>query len=485
MKPIIKRYMELPIQLKASVWFLICSFMQKGITVLTTPIFTRILTTSEFGRFQVFNSWLNILSVIVTMHMYLGMYTSGLVKHSDSKEVFSSSLQGLCTFLVLSWTVLYLLLRNIVKYIIPLSTIQMLAMFLMIWTTASFSFWAAEQRVALKYKSLVIVTIITSVSKPVLGIILVINSHDKVTARIVGLAIVELLMYSGCFFSQLRRGKKLIHLKYWKEALLFNIPLIPHYLSMTLLNDADKIMIEKMIGESEAGIYGIAYALGQLMRLFIVALSQTVEPWLYKQINNGDISKIKKIAYPLWVGLAILNLILILISPEIIRIFAPASYYDAIWVIPPVALSVYFIFLYMFFAVFEFYYNKTTYIAFATCIGAILNIVLNYIFIQIFGYYAAGYTTLVCYIAYAFMHYFFMRRICKKEIGNVIVYDSKLIVAMSLAFIVIGLLLLFTYRFILLRYLLLLGCLSVVYVFRKNVKTILINLIKSKKHQGV
>lgn len=58
MKKYLQQYKNLPVQMKASLWFLICSFMQKGIATITTPIFTRILTTAEYGEFSVFNSWM-------------------------------------------------------------------------------------------------------------------------------------------------------------------------------------------------------------------------------------------------------------------------------------------------------------------------------------------------------------------------------------------------------------------------------------------
>lgn len=96
--------------------------------------------------------------------------------------------------------------------------------------------------------------------------------------------------------------------------------------------------------------------------------------------------------------IALANVILIAFAPEVIAVFAPLEYHDAIWVIPPVAMSVYFMFAYGFFACFEFYYEKTTYISIATSVGAVVNVVLNYIFINIFGYYAARYTILLCYI---------------------------------------------------------------------------------------
>ena len=82
-------------------------------------------------------------------------------------------------------------------------------MFIMIWATAVFNFWSVSQRVDFKYRALVIITLISSIAKPVLGIILVRLADDKVTARILGLALVEVVTCTGLFVAQLRRGRTL------------------------------------------------------------------------------------------------------------------------------------------------------------------------------------------------------------------------------------------------------------------------------------
>lgn len=484
MGKLLDKYKNLPLHVKASVWFVVCTFFQKGITILTAPIFIRMLSTEEYGLFQTFTSWMNVLTVLATLNLYLGMYMRGLVKYSERRRQFSASMQCLCLVLVTVWTIVYFLIGDVFRKFIPFTHQQMLMMFVLIWTTAAFSFWAAEQRVELKYRALVFMTVSVSLLKPAVSILLINKSSDKFTARILGLVLVEIVMYTWCFFYQVVRGKVVYDGFFWKQALAMNIPLIPHYLSMTLLNDADKIMIERFIGASEAAIYGVAYALGQLMRLLVVALSHTVEPWLYEQIKKKNVQAISSVAYPLWCGLAIMNILVILVAPEIVRIYATESYYDAIWVIPPVAISVFFIFLYMFFAVFEFYFAKTGSVAFATCVGAVLNIVLNSIFFKKYGYYAAGYTTLVCYIMYAFMHWLFMRKICKKEFPNIKVYSGKVILLLSVSSVGIGLILIPTYNYPYVRYSLLALLLGVAFIFRKRLVSLFTMIIRMKKAPG-
>lgn len=482
LKRINSKYNAVPIQAKASFWFLICAFMQRGISVITTPIFTRLLNTSEYGQFNIFNSWLGILTVIVSLNLCAGVYARGVVKFSEDRKAFTSSMQGLSLTLTLLWTAVYFSVHAFWNSIFSLTTFQMLCMFVMILSANIFGFWSMDQRTDLKYRSLVIVTLAMSLAKPVFGIALVKSATDKVTARIFGLALVEAVVCIVLFTLQAVRGRKFFSAFYWKHALKFNIPLIPHYLSTTVLNSADRIMIGKMVDESSAGIYGLAYSVSQIMTLFNSALLQTIEPWLYKRINNKKIKGISKVAYPAFIGIASVNLLLIIFAPEAVAIFAPAEYYDAIWVIPPVAMSVYFTFSYYFFAVFEFYYEKTKFIAAATSAGAALNILLNYIFIRIFGYYAAGYTTLVCYMVYAAFHLFFMRKICREQLGNEQPYSLKIYGAITAAFLIIGCIFTVSYFSIVIRYSLIGIIIILAVVFHKKIIEVIKSFLALKKN---
>lgn len=452
MDKILKKYKSLPVQVRASLWFFICSFLQKGISTITTPIFTRLLNTAEYGQYNVFNSWYGIISIFVALRLSMGVYAQGLVKFEEERDKFSSSLQGLTLTLCCAWTIVYILFHNIINDLLKLTTVQMLALLMMVWTSAVFEFWAAEKRVTYNYKSLVVLTLIVSLAKPIIGIVFVLHAEDKVTARILGLALVELAGYYFLFFVQMRRGKQFFSKKFWKYALKFNLPLIPHYLSMTVLNSSDRIMIGSMVGEGEAGIYSLAYSIAMIMTLINTSLSSTIGPWMYQKIKANRVQDISKIAYITLFIVAAANIVLIAFAPEAVTIFAPKEYHDAIYCIPPVALSVFFMFMYDLFAKFEFYYEKTPYIMVASMIGAVTNIILNYICIKAFGYIAAAYTTLACYILFDIMHYKFMRRVCKEHLDNVKVYNMKVIVGISIAFATLGFVYLATYKHIAARY---------------------------------
>ena len=92
----------------------------------------------------------------------------------------------------------------------------------------------------------------------------------------------------------------------------------------------------------------------------------------------------------------------------------------------------------------ELFYKKTTFATVASTIAAVSNIILNYIFIKLFGFVAAGYTTMVCY---ALFHYINVKN---KKYDDAI--DNKKILAISIVVIVVSILISILYSHRLLRY---------------------------------
>ena len=466
MKNLFSKYYSLPVQVRASFWFLICTILQRSVSIVTTPIFTRLLSTTEYGTYSIFLSWMGILTCFITLYIFSDIYPQAIVKYEEKRAQYSSSMQALTLTMVILWLCFYFLTRQFWNGVFSLTTPQMVAMFLIMWGNAVFGFWAAEQRTDYKYRKLVIVTLFESVFQPILCIVLIHFVSDKVTGLVWGIAIATVTCYSYLFAEQILSGRVFFSWRVWSYALKLAIPLIPHYISSILLNSSDRIMIQKLVGESQAGVYNLAYTISICGVLINQAFLQTIYPWLLKKIKAKDFKSMKLISYFSLTAIAGANLLLILLAPNLIKLFAPPSYYDAVWVMPPIMLSVYFMFMYNLFSVFEFYYEKTSYISIATGVCASLNVFLNYIFIQLYGYYAAGYTTLFCYILFATMHYIFMCKTCKPEIADVTIYDLRTLLFISIIFILFGLGIMFTYWNDFLRYSIIVFCFFIFFLKR-------------------
>lgn len=472
-------YSNLSSPIKASIWFTICSVLQKGIGLLTMPIFTRLLTTEQYGLFTVYNSWYAIISVIATLNLSEGVYNNGLTKFSNDRKKYTSSLQGLSTFLTTILLIIYLINIKFWNSILELSTFFMILMFAEMYFVPAYSFWVVGQRYNYKYKKLVIVTLLITISIAVSGIIGVSLTVYKAEARVFTNVLVYVLVGMIFYIYNLYKGKALVNAKYWKFAFRFNIFLVPHYLSMTILNQADRIMISQMAGKHEAAIYSVAYTVSSIMTIVTSAINSSFIPFTYKALKGKDYKAIGKNANSLLILVGGMCVLAMAFGPEIVGLFATSEYYDAIWIIPPVATSVYFIFLYPLFGNIEFYFEKTKYIAIASCCGAILNIVLNYIFINIFGYYAAGYTTLACYIIFSFAHYYFYKKILKEELPYIKIYNVRIILGISISLLIMMVIMTVTYKYRLLRYSIIFILLVIAIIKRKKIKELMLYITKN------
>ncbi len=88
------KYLSISLDTRAAFWFTVCNLLQKCIAMITMPIFTRILTTEQYGVFTVYQSWYNLISIIVTLNLSGSLINNGLMKYEDRKDKFISSMQG-------------------------------------------------------------------------------------------------------------------------------------------------------------------------------------------------------------------------------------------------------------------------------------------------------------------------------------------------------------------------------------------------------
>lgn len=408
---LLEKYRKIPVQAKLTVWTFVCMCIQRGISVLTVPLFTRLMSTEQYGQYSVYTSWLNIVSIFTSLRLYAGVYNKGLTKYKDDMDGFALSMQYTTTILTGICTVIYLIFRKQFNALTDMSTPITLLMFAELCMTTPLQFWSVKQRYNFKYKSVVLATVVLTLLNPALGFIGVCLNEEKGIARIVSAALAQICV--GCVFYavNLKSGKFRFNREYSKFAIKFNLPLIPHYFSEYILNQSDRVMIQKLCGYSEAALYSVAYNAGMILTIVSSSINQALVPWLYQSLDKRDYEAIRKNTNAIGIMVGVILCAFILFAPEAVLILGGSRYAEAKYVIPPVTISIYFLFWYTLFANVEFYCDKNKYTMYISMFGAVLNIGLNYIFMQIFGYVAAAYTSLFCYMVYSIGHFVLMERV--------------------------------------------------------------------------
>lgn len=464
------KYSSLSLPVKASIWFVICNILQKSVYFFMIPVYTRIMPPTDYGVFSIFTSWVTVIAAFAGLNLAGNSFNVGMVKYENDRDRYTSCIQGLWWANTTIWLILGFLLRDLWEYYSGLSFNVMLAIFADIYVISCFDLWSAKQKFDYNYKALVVITSLIAVITPIVSIFIVLNSADKSMAAIWCKVGVMGFFSIAVGIINVIKGKSLFDYHYWKNALLFNIPLIAYYLSLTVLSQSDRIMIGVICGNDLAGIYSIAYSLAMVLTLLNAAVNGSFIPWEFKNMKVGTIQPIKKISNYILIMVGVANLLLIAVSPEIIHCFTTSAYHSAIWIVPPIALSSFFMCEYQFFVNIEFYFEKNRFVMTASIAVALLNIVMNFIFIPRFGYMAAAYTTLISYLAFTVAHYIFMKKTCKQEGFEKMVYDIQSFFYISLVMTLLSFIFLLSYNFTFLRYLLILliASIAIFIIFFKN-----------------
>lgn len=448
----VEKYNEMPAGLKAAFWYTVCNFAQKAISVVVVPIYTRLLTSAEYGLYSVFLSWEGIFEILATFRLFFGAYTVGLVKFDSDRERYTSTLEKTTFIITTVLLIVYIIFQDYINRFTGMTTMVTLLMYLMIYAIPVNGFWKALQRVDNKYLGIIIIALTTSLLTPLSSIfciklfeasaIMVVLSRVGVEALIA----VIILIHSREFFV------KKFDFTYSKYALKISIPLIPFYLSATVLNHSDRIIIQNLTGSSKAGIYSVAYSAAMIMTLFNTAFNSSLQPWLFKRLKEKDYKSIPHIVTATTIFVAVLNLILIAFAPEVISILAPSEYHEATRLIPPLSASVFIMFYYQWFINIEFYFEESRITSLASIGAALINICLNFLLIPLYGYFAAGYTTLISYIIFWFMHFITYRYICTKNSCPREITDNRVLLMVTAAFFMLVILLTVGYSHPILRY---------------------------------
>lgn len=422
----------------ATVWYVVSSFLTKGIAFLSVPLFSRMLTTHDFGIYSNYTTWYSILTIIMTLCLQASL-VRGRFDYADSLDSFVGSLLLFGSFFTILLGSVLFVFSNFFCQLFVLEKKYLYIMVCCILVSPAYEMFMSIQRFRYKYKLVTLLSLVSSILSIVLSFFLISAMTDKLLGRVIGAYLPSFVVSLGCYYLFLRKTK--FSFNYCKYALVISIPYIFHLLSGTILNGSDKAMITNMCGAEKNAIYSMAYNVGIIVSVIWASMNNAYAPYIGECINEKKYNSLKQTSKIYLLVFAYIIIGIMLLAPEILWIMGGDKYAQSIGAIPPVMLSYYYVFVYSLYVNIEQYEKKTLGMAIATCLCALLNLILNYIFIGIYGYIAAAYTTLICYFFMAIVHYLLVK---KMDLAHV--YDTKFNVVISGAITVVTFICLILYK---------------------------------------
>lgn len=385
---------------KASLCYLIGNFFNKGFAFLTIPIFTRLLSTTDYGIINTYSSWAGILSMIVGFAMHMSI-RNAFVDYKDDTESYLSTIIKFTLLSSLGFMLIFYAVVKIFRINISLS----LVFICLFHSVASSIIEDVSCYFMMKYNYIkrTVLMILPNLISVCVAIFLIsyILKKDLYLGKIIPEAltiIIFAIILSICY------TKKGFNTAYIKHALKISLPLILHGAALNILSNSDRIMITWLADASQAGIYSLVYSLGMVTYAITLSIDGIWIPWFTNKMKEKSYDEINYITKDYIKLITYIMCGLIIVSPEILKILASKSYWEGIKLIPIIIVANFLFFAYNIYSNLEHYYKKSNQITALTILAAVLNLVLNYIFIPKFGYVAAAFTTAISYFVIFILH---------------------------------------------------------------------------------
>ncbi|MCD7785692.1 MAG: oligosaccharide flippase family protein [Oscillospiraceae bacterium] len=469
-------------EIKAGLGYTVGNILIKGISFLTLPIFSRLLSTEEFGIYNTYLAYENILAIFLGLGMYSSIKNANQDFPSQTKKYVSTLLWLTVIPLAISLILVALFHIGITGFT-GLSTSLLLLLVFQSYGSAMLSVSNARLALNYEYKKYMGFAGFNTIVNVVLSIVLILTiySEQREYGRIVGSAIPLILIGAYVFITEEKRGNFKFDKKFAKYAIAIGFPLIWHYLSQQIQGQFDRIAITNIVGASATGIYSFAYNIANILKVIFYSTENVWTIWFFKKMAEGKYKDIRNVSKKYTLLIAGIAICMLVFSKEVIMIMGDKEYWEGATIFIPLLISEYLVHLYTIPVGIEYYYKKTNYIAAMTVLAAIVNVSLNYALIPVFGYVAAAFTTMVSYAVQFISHWIISKKILKKnEIKNIFYFRD--LAARFVLVCLVGIAVYILNPHPIIKYSLFIVGMSIAcFIYRKDIKLLVQNVFSRNK----
>lgn len=382
--------------------YAITSLINAAIPFFLLPVLTRYLTPEDYGIVSMF-------ALLVSMTSpFIGLSVSGSITrqyyNKDKVDIWSYVYNAILIVLVSSVIVgiIFFVFSTPISKLtsFPARNLWMVIIYVISQVIVSIllALWQVQKK-AMLYG---LFNNLKTFTNLILSIVLVVFFGFGWRGRIYAQLGAFILFAILAIFIIYRNGwiKVTYNKSYIKHALFFGGPLIPHALSGSIISMTDRLFITNMIGLATTGLYTVGYQVGSIISLLAASFNNAYVPWLYERLNKDEENtkiKIVKFTYAYFVGIMLLAIILGLAAPFSLNLFLGESFNESSIYVIWVAMGYAFNGMYLMVVNYIFYAQKNSLLAMVTFATALINVVLNYIFIRSFGAIGAAQATTVVF----------------------------------------------------------------------------------------
>lgn len=230
-------------------------------------------------------------------------------------------------------------------------------------------------------------------------------------ANLIASAITLLFMFP--FYSKI---KYVFNAELWKSMMLYAFPVLIAGVAFSINETFDRILLKELlppnVADTDIGMYSACYKISLFMTLFATAYRLGIEPFFFSHAKSENPQKNYAIILEFFVASGSVILLFVVVFADFFKSIIVRSevYWEAMWVVPIILIANLCLGIYHNLSVWYKITDKTKFGAYISIVGAIVTLVVNFMFIKDYSYKASALATLLAYAVMMILSYYYGRK---------------------------------------------------------------------------
>lgn len=371
----------------------------KAVGVLSLPLFTRLLSPTQFGQWALYLTWYGIFFTVMTLHGSGAPVYRGLHRHRERSAAFLRAALGGQLMMWLIGTTVVFLCSGVLSSWTGLPVAWLLLLCVHVGADMCYTLYLTGERFFYRGNKGAVIGVGREIAAVVLGLLLVRYTSLGAQARVLAGAGTSLLLGIFAALNICVRGRGARMPGAGRGLLCSTLALLPHHLCARTVGECARVAVARMLGTAALSAFTLAHGAGMSLSVVTNGLNTALQPWILRKMATGQFGRITDTAQAALALLSGGSMLLTLCAPEAFRLLAPASYAAGVAAVAPISLAIIPLFLYGIVCGME-YYRSDFGNVLASVAAAALTVPVTVFLTRRFGVVGAAYS---CTIGYIFL----------------------------------------------------------------------------------
>lgn len=419
---------------KNTLLFSISTFGSKILTFLLVPLYTNVLSTSDYGAVDILTTTVSLLSIALTFNIASAVMRYALEYVDIPQIILKYGIKVLFTgtFLMTIGTFLLYLTRILEwpkYYYVFMVILFVISSFEQLFQ----NYLRAIDKIELMVVTSLISTIIKLTSNIVLLLFIKLGVLGYMVSMVLGPFVSCIVSYVCLAPIRYPKIEYTSEIRIRKEMKRYAIPTAINSLGWWIANSVDRYFITGMIGTAVNGIYSVAYKIPTIMSMICDIFIQAWGISAIKEYDQDDQDDFFSSIYKSFsAGLIVVCSLLIFFNRLIAKILFAKEFYNAWQYSSILVLSMLFSGLSGFLGAIYGAAKHNDELAITTFVSAIVNIALNWLLIPSWGAYGAAVSTVIAFYIIWLLRFIFVKKYIKLSVNLIKSHISYLLLVIQI-----------------------------------------------------